>query len=157
LPLDSKTEHADKLRGLGAGGDDYITKPFHPEELMARIESAMRRRNKTAKNPNPAAAGANTLEKGALTLDIIAVRAFVDGVNMELPPKEFAVLLLLAQNEGKSVSSEQIYETVWKAQPVGYKNALKTVVSRLRDKMEATEFDIVTTRGADAGYMFTKS
>jgi DNA-binding response OmpR family regulator len=147
LFLTAKTEYADRVRGLSGGGDDYITKPFHPEELMARIESAMRRRSRSKTS-------AGTLTKGGLTLDVVAMRAFVNGAAIDLSPKEFAVLLLLARSEGKILSPEQLYEAVWNAPPIGHKNAVKTTVSRLRDKLSETDCDIVTSRGADAGYMF---
>ena len=145
--LTAKAEHEDRVRGLNTGGDDYITKPFHPEELIARIAAAMRRRG-MGKIP------AKTIEKGGLTLDIIAAQAFVDSRDLNLTPKEFALLLMLVQNEDVTMSAEQIYESVWKAPLIGDNNALKTAISKLRSKIEATDFDISSHRGK--GYVFQK-
>ena len=145
--LTAKVEHSDRVRGLHTGGDDYITKPFHPEELMARIAAAMRRRGMD-KTP------AKTIEKGSITLDIIAAQAFVNNADLNLTPKEFALLLMLVQNEGSTMSAEYIYESVWKAPLIGDNNALKTAISKLRSKIEATGFDITSHRGR--GYVFQK-
>ena len=145
--LTALAQHTDRVRGLHTGGDDYITKPFHPEELMARIVAAMRRRgiDKTS---------VKTIEKGCLTLDIISAQAFAQGSDLNLTPKEFALLLMLVQNEGSTMSAEYIYESVWKAPLIGDNNALKTAISKLRSKIEATGFDITSHRGR--GYVFQK-
>jgi DNA-binding response OmpR family regulator len=144
LFLTAKTEQEDMVRGLTGGGDDYITKPFHPEELMARVGAAMRRRK--------IGVPADVLVKGALTLDIVAQTAHVNGIDLRLTQKEFALLLLLAQNEGKVMSTDLIYEKVWKAPLTGDKNAVQTAVSRLRRKMAGTGYDICSYRGK--GYAF---
>jgi DNA-binding response OmpR family regulator len=98
LFLTAKTAGGDRVRGLLTGGDDYIMKPFHPAELMARIAAVMRRR-RMEKAP------AKALVKGGLTLDIVALQAFAEGNNLSLSPKEFALLLLFAQNEDKIMSA----------------------------------------------------
>ena len=98
LFLTAKTEHKHLVRGLASGGDDYITKPFHPEELLVRIDSAMRRQS-MAKKPM------QILKKGAMTLDLASSQAFFDDSNLWLTPKEFALLFLLAQNEGEILNA----------------------------------------------------
>lgn len=148
LFLTAKTEHADRVRGLTAGGDDYIMKPFHPEELMARVAAAMRRRGMTGPSTQ-------VLARGSLTLDVVASQAFVHGSDLLLQPKEFALLLLLVQNEGQVLGAEQVYEKIWRQPMVGDKNALQAAVYRLRKKIEHTGYDIRMVRGK--GYLFEKS
>ena len=145
LFLTAKLEHENMLRGLGNGGDDYITKPFHPGELLARIDAAMRRREMD-KPP------VQTIAKGALALDIMATRAFIGGEDLALTPKEFSLLLLLVQNEGNALNAEYVYETVWKAPLIGNKNAMQTAVSKLRQKLESSDYGIEFLRGQ--GYIF---
>ena len=145
--LTLRREHESMLRGLALGGDDYIAKPFKLDELLQRVASAMRRQEMHA-------APVKTLEKGGLTLDILALQAFVDGNNLGLSPKEFMLLLLFAQNEDKTMSAEHLYEEVWKTPMAGDKNAVQTAVSKLRKKIEATDYDIFITRGK--GYTFER-
>jgi DNA-binding response OmpR family regulator len=148
LFLTAKTEHEDRVQGFLTGGDDYIIKPFHPEELMARIAAAMRRRSMDK-------VSAQMLTKGKLTLDIIAGHALIDGVDLSLQPKEFALLLLFAQNENKILSAETIYEKIWGLSMTGDKNAVQAAISRLRKKIEPTGYDIFVTRAK--GYTFEKN
>ncbi|MDR2108266.1 MAG: response regulator transcription factor [Coriobacteriales bacterium] len=146
--LTAKTEHADLVRGLACGGDDYIMKPFHHDELLARVEAAIRRR-RMDKAPT------QTLTKGALTLDIVANQAFLNNTNLLLTPKEFALLLVLVQSEGKTLSADFLYERVWKQPIAGDRSALKTAISRLRTKIAVGGFDIISQRRQ--GYTFEAS
>ena len=150
LFLTAKSEHTDRVRGFGAGGDDYIMKPFHPEELMARIAAAMRRRGM-----DRIPIQTLIITKGNLTLDIIALQAFIDGNNLNLSPKEFALLLLFAQNENITMSANYLYREVWKVPINDDKNAVQATISRLRKKIEPTGYDIYMMRGK--GYTFEKS
>ena len=145
LFLTAKLEHEDMVRGLNNGGDDYITKPFHPGELLARIDAAMRRREMD-KQP------VQTIAKGTLTLDIMATRAFIGGDDLALTPKEFSLLLLFVQSEEKALNAEYVYETVWKEPLIGNKNAMQTAVSKLRQKLEPSDYGIDFLRGQ--GYIF---
>ena len=145
LFLTAKAEHEDTVRGLYYGGDDYLTKPFHPEELLARIESIMRRRALDKKQ-------AQTITRGTLVLDIVATQAFVEGEDLLLTPKEFSLLVLLAQNEEVVLSADFVYESVWKAPLVGDKNSMQAIVSKLRQKLEDSAYSIDTVRGK--GYVF---
>ena len=145
LFLTAKLEHENMVRGLEGGGDDYITKPFHPGELLARIDAAMRRREMD-KLP------VQTIAKGTLALDIMATRAFIGGDDLALTPKEFSLLLLLVQNEGNALNAEYVYETVWNAPLIGNKNAMQTAVSKLRQKLEPSDYGIDFLRGQ--GYIF---
>ena len=148
LFLTSKIEHEDMVQGLKFGGDDYITKPFHLDELLARIDSVMRRRNMD-KNP------VQMITKGTLTLDIVATQAFIGNVDLALTPKEFSLLLLLVQNEGTVLSAEFMYEKAWHQPLNGDKNSLKSIFSRLRQKIEPTGYNIQSLRGQ--GYVFAKN
>lgn len=148
LFLTAKVGHEDMVRGLTGGGDDYISKPFHPEELLARVSAAMRRR-KMDRPP------VQTLVKGDLTLDIVASQAFLNTVNLSLTPKEFCLLLLLMQKEGKAVCAEVLYEKVWKAPLLGDKNAIQAAVSKLRQKLEPSGYTIHSQRGQ--GYIFCEN
>ena len=143
LFLTAKTEQADTLRGLNSGGDDYITKPFHPKELLARVEAVMRRRNMTDK-----------LKKGSLTLDVLAAQAFVGNTDLLLQPREFAALHMLVQREGEIVSAETLYEKAWGRPLAGDRNTLQVTVSKLRKKLVPAGYDIAAERGK--GYIFTK-
>ncbi|HQC35548.1 MAG TPA: response regulator transcription factor [Bacillota bacterium] len=115
----------DVIRGLEAGGDDYLTKPYDFGVLTARIEALLRRAGRVPEK----------LSKGMLDFDIRASRAFLCGEDMLLTQKEFAVLLVLAENEGRPLSSEYIYRSVWKQTDAGGESAVKTVVSRIRKKL----------------------
>jgi DNA-binding response OmpR family regulator len=148
LFLTAKTEQENLIKGLEYGGDDYITKPFKLEELLARVGAAMRRREK-AQIP------AKTLSFGNLTLDILASQASMDGISLLLQPKEFALLLLFAQNENKTMNADYLYSEVWKTPMNKDKNAIKTAIYRLRKKIEPAGYDIVMSRGK--GYTFEKS
>ena len=147
LFLTAKTEHEDMVRGLATGGDDYITKPFHAEELLARINAVMRRR----KMDIPL----KRITKGRLTLNLVSDRAFVDGGDLLLSQKEFSILCLLIQNEGSVLGAEHIYESVW-GQSIGNdKNAVQMAISRLRAKITPAGYGISVIRGS--GYLFSKT
>jgi DNA-binding response OmpR family regulator len=125
--LTAKTADEDRYRGLGVG-DDYITKPFAPAELTARVQAALTRRARQRRQKN-------ALQKGALRMDMLSGQAFLRGEDLHLTQKEFAVLLLLAQNTGATVSAATLYESVWKAPLSDDSQSLRTVVSRLRRKL----------------------
>ncbi len=147
LFLTAKTEQADILRGLALGGDDYITKPFHPKELLARVEAVMRRRNMT---DTPA----QILRKGALTLDVVAAQAFIEDADCFLQPREFAALLMLVQREGEIIDAETLYEKAWGRPLAGDRNSLQVTISKLRKKIKPVGYDIAVVRSK--GYVFTK-
>ncbi len=146
LFLTSCSEHADKIRGLSIGGDDYITKPFMLEELIQRVAAVMRRR--VMKNP----AKEVVLTLGNLTLDITSSRAFVNDKDILLTYKEFLLLLHFARNENKYFSAEHLYERLWKQTPNNDYNAVKIQVSKIRKKLEKSDYTISAVRGK--GYQF---
>ena len=152
LLLTALDESADIVRGLQAGGDDYLAKPYDNDVLLARVESLLRRASRVP----------NTLTIGPLTLDIIAGRVFLDSPNSNtnlhqdllLTSKEFAILLLLAQNEGLILSPESIYQNVWKLPLADSTNTLHATISTLRKKIEPSGYTIKVKR--DHGYKFEK-
>jgi DNA-binding response OmpR family regulator len=135
------------IEGLRIGGDDYITKPYDLDELVARIEAFLRRRTQ-ARQPW------REITCGDLLLDILASQAFLGGEDMLLTPKEFALLLVLVQNESKALSPKFLYEEVWHRPAWEETRAVTTNISRLRKKFgeRGEEYQILSERGK--GYMF---
>jgi DNA-binding response OmpR family regulator len=129
LFLTAKTERADKLAGLRAGGNDYLTKPYDIDELRAKVANFMAL---VAEGRSRAA----TVKVGPLTLDARSGRASLDGVDLMLKPKEFGLLMVLAENEGRVVAAEDLYEKVWNLPPNGDTRALWPHLSKLRTKLQ---------------------
>ena len=154
LFLTAKREHADMMKGLMTGGDDYLMKPFHPDALVAKVASAARRR---AMDKIIVEAPAKTLSAGNLSLDFAAIQAFVNGVDLLLTPKEFALLRLFAENENTVLGNELIYEKVWNAPLMGDIRALQKRVSALRAKLKDSGSDHMITTVYGNGYLFEKT
>lgn len=150
LFLTSSIEDEDKVRGLDSGGDDYITKPYKLKEMLSRVRAAMRRRDMEAvKSP-----ARTSITLGPLTLDVVTSEAHFDNKeNMRLTPKEFAVLLLMVQNEGRTLTNAQIYEGVWKKSLNDDPGALLRHISSINKKLEESggAASLVNVRGK--GYM----
>jgi len=147
-----RSEVSDMTASLGIGGDYYITKPFDREELIAVVQSLLRRdanaRNKIAEG--------FIMKKDKLMLDIEKRKAYVDGCDIELTSKEFAVLLILMRNENREVAYEAIYEYAWGMPLNDDIVALRQLILRLRKKTgeESTDsFSILNKHGK--GYTFT--
>jgi len=154
LFLTGKSGTSDKISGLGAGGDYYLTKPFDIKEFIAVVQSLLRRvdiiREKIAETA--------VIAKGSLMLKTDERKAFVNGRDAELTSKEFAVLLMLVQNEEKEMSGEAIYMNVWGASMNNDANAIRLTISRLKKKLDeenAVDFNIFTKYGG--GYTFTRT
>ena len=148
--LTAKAEQEDRIKGLEYGGDDYITKPFKLEEMLARVGAAMRRREKEAKK-----LPVQTVTRGPLTLDVVANRALLYGVDMGLKPKEFSLLFVLVQNEGRDISTKELYETAWHLPANDDTRTLWQHISKLRKKLSTSDdglFSIESVYGA--GYRF---
>ena len=135
----------DVIVGLRTGGDDYLPKPFKFDILEARIEALLRR----------AARVPETIVKGSLKLDIAANQAFLDGIDLLLTQKEFSLLLLFVQHEGRVMSAEYLYEKVWGQSMSEGSNAVKFQVSRLRKKLTGSGYSITAERGE--GYCFARA
>lgn len=144
--LDEKNEI---IEGLVAGGNDYITKPYDVDEFLARIKAQLR----LAQMNRLAVEQSKTLKRGPLTLDTVAMRAYLDGEDMLLSGREFSVLLFLLKNEGKILSAEEIYEGVWNQPLAGNVSALWKCISRLKGKLSGCEDEISLMSFRHQGYM----
>ena len=129
IVLSARTAEADKVAALDLGADDYVTKPFGPEELLARIRAALRRRNADAVRTG-------TLQAGALTIDFDRHRVLRDGIEIRLTPKEFDLLTLLARNHDRVLTHRAILKAIWGGNAVEQPEHLWTLMSQLRKKIE---------------------
>ena len=134
IMLTAKSESADKILGLNAGADDYVTKPFDPAEVRARVRSQLRRYTRLGSAPEPVKEGRFTL--GPITLDEEDKSVTVDGEPVALTPIEYHILRLLIRRPGRVYSSAQIYEQVWNEAPLGAENAVSVHIRHLRQKIE---------------------
>ena len=136
--LSAKTEDADKILGLNIGADDYVTKPFSPLELGARVKSQLRRYTKLgtmAENTE------NVFRTGGLVVDDDKKQVTVDGENIRLTPMEFNILCFLVRNAGKVYSIEQIYESIWNEEAIGVDNTVAVHIRHIREKIEINPKD----------------
>ena len=129
--ISAKSQSLDKITGLNAGADDYITKPFEPLELVARVKSNLRRYTKFA----------NLVEEDSIVIDGLIINnktkeVTLDGEQIKLTPIEYNLLLFLAKNKGQVFSFFQIYENVWKEPFDGYEKKVVVHISHIRDKIE---------------------
>lgn len=131
LFLSSKNDELDKILGLAVGGDDYVTKPFSPKEVAYRVKAQLRR---TAYRKNEAVN--EPIKIGTLTLDTDGCRAMKDGKDMELTAKEFEILQYLAENKGRVISRERLYEAIWNEDSFGCDNTVMVHIRHLREKLE---------------------
>lgn len=132
--ISAKSEDADKILGLNVGADDYVTKPFNPLELVARVKSQLRRYTSlgsTVKNENEA-----IYATGGLAINDDLKEVTVDGETVKLTPIEYNILLLLVKNQGKVFSIEQIYESIWNEDAIGADNTVAVHIRHIREKIE---------------------
>ena len=133
LLLTAKSETEDKVLGLNVGADDYITKPFVPVEVLARVRSHLRRYDRLGAKPME---DSGTITIGGIVLDDRAKTVAVDADEVSLTPIEYEILKLLMENPGKVYSTRTIYETVWQENPYGSENAVAVHIRHLREKIE---------------------
>ncbi len=132
IMLSAKSEDYDKITGLSAGADDYITKPFNPLELIARVKSQLRRYIDLGSIEKKA----KVYKSGGLVVDEEGKTVFVDGEQIPVTPIEFGILSLLTENAGKVFSIEQIYEAVWEEVAYNPENTVAVHIRRIREKIE---------------------
>ena len=130
--LTAKSEDSDKVLGLNVGADDYITKPFNPLEVSARVNSQLRRYLKLGSHVEDK----EVYEIGGILLDDRKKEVTVDGETISLTPKEFEILKLMMSDPGKVFSPKQIYTTIWKEDPYGADNTVAVHIRHLREKIE---------------------
>ena len=131
IMISAKSQDTDKIMGLNVGADDYVTKPFNPLELVARVKSNLRRYVKLGNIPEE-----NSIVIDGLEINDNKKEVKVDGENVKLTPIEYNILLFLAENKGRVFSIEQIYENVWKEPFDGYEKKVVVHISHIRDKIE---------------------
>ncbi|MBR5708340.1 MAG: response regulator transcription factor [Oscillospiraceae bacterium] len=134
LLLTAKSETGDKVLGLNVGADDYITKPFDPSEVLARVRSHLRRYTRLGAKPEAEKPTRHTV--GPISLDEEAKTVTLDGEYVSLTPTEFSILRLLIRHPGRVYSTAQIYELVWNEAPIGSEGAVSVHIRHLRQKLE---------------------
>ena len=144
--LTARREETDRIRGLSLGADDYLTKPFSPQELSLRVTGLLRRLG------SPAVTAGSTLSAGAISIDRSAHRATIHGEELSLTATEYKLLLTLVERRGRVQSRPQLLEIVWEAQPDIQTRTVDMHVQRLRTKLGEAGKMIETVRGF--GYRF---
>lgn len=134
IMLSAKSEDYDKIMGLNIGADDYVTKPFNPLELIARVRSQLRRYNLLGSAPGIATD--KVLRSGGLVINDDLKTVTVDGEEVSLTPTEYGILKLLTENAGRVYSIEQIYEAVWNEEAYNPENTVAVHIRRIREKIE---------------------
>lgn len=132
--LSAKSEDADKILGLNIGADDYITKPFNPLELVARVKSHLRRYMQLGSTTIKESEAIYTV--GGLAINDDLKEVTVDGEQVKLTPIEYNILLLLVKHQGKVFSIDQIYENIWNENAVGVDNTVAVHIRHIREKIE---------------------
>ncbi len=134
--LTAKSEDTDKVLGLNIGADDYITKPFNPIEVLARVKSQLRRYTTLGGKTPAQTAEDGVLRNGSILMDDEAKSVTVDGEPVSLTPIEYNILRLLMKNLGRVYSTAQIYEQVWNDPALGSENTVAVHIRHLREKIE---------------------
>ncbi|TGY97930.1 VanR-ABDEGLN family DNA-binding response regulator [Petralouisia muris] len=137
IMLTAKDEEIDKIRGLMLGADDYMTKPFRPLELVARVKAQLRRYKRYNNSPVPEAQDSSLLVHGGLVMNVKTHECQLDEKPLVLTPTEFSILKILCERKGEVVSSEELFHGVWKDEYYSKSNNTITVhIRHLREKMK---------------------
>lgn len=138
IMLSAKSEDYDKINGLNVGADDYVTKPFNPMELIARVNSQIRRYTKLGSMEK---IEENVYSTGDLIINDNTKQVLVEGNEVKLTPTEYNILKFLTKNKGKVYSIEQIYENVWEEECYGAENIIAVHIRHIREKIEINPRD----------------
>ncbi|WP_342527587.1 response regulator transcription factor [Chryseomicrobium sp. FSL W7-1435] len=133
IMLSAKSEDTDKIHGLSVGADDYVTKPFHPMELIARVKSQLRRYTKLGTYEGIT----SVIEKDGLVLNQESKVVTLEGEPLKLTPTEFKITELFMRNQGRVFSIPEIYERVWQEPAYNAENIVAVHIRKIREKMEA--------------------
>ncbi|KFL43153.1 PhoB family transcriptional regulator [Lysinibacillus sp. BF-4] len=133
IMLSAKAEDSDKIHGLSVGADDYVTKPFHPLELLARVKSQLRRYVQLGTYEKDD----DVIEIDGLCLDEVGKEVIVDGEPVQLTPIEYKITELLMRNAGRVFSTREIYERVWNEEAYNAENIVAVHIRKIREKIEA--------------------
>ncbi len=133
IMLSAKTEDSDKVLGLSMGADDYISKPYTPQVLVARVKSQLRR---YLELNNAESTNTGIIKNGALSLDTGAKQLFINGNDVKLTSTEYKIMEFLMHNLGLVFSADKIYESVWKEDSFGAENTVMVHIRRIREKIE---------------------
>lgn len=135
LMVSARKEDIDKIRGLGLGADDYITKPFNPLEVVARVKTQLRRYQRYNNSKQNQTIVKNEYDIRGLIINRDSHKCFLFGKEISLTPIEFSILWYLCEHQGKVVSSEELFEAVWKEKYLDNNNTVMAHIGRLREKM----------------------
>ncbi len=141
IMLTAKSEDTDKIMGLSLGADDYITKPFNPMELVARVKSQLRRYLQLGSQTVTPSTNQDILEVNGLRINTATKQVFVDGKEVRLTPTEFKILSLLMRNKGRVFSISDIYENVWDEPGYNAENTVAVHIRKIREKIEINPRD----------------
>ncbi|MEO1262790.1 MAG: response regulator transcription factor [Bacteroidota bacterium] len=157
LMLTARSEEIDKVLGLEMGADDYLTKPFSVREFIARVKAIFRRMEQWQQRTVPTSNSDSLLQFGELAIDLDKRKVTIQSKRVELSPKEFDLLSLMASNPGKSYDRSRLLDLVWGYEFEGYEHTVNSHINRLRGKIEpdiAKPIYILTTWGV--GYRFNE-
>lgn len=132
--VSAKKEDVDKMRGLGLGADDYMTKPFSPNELVARVKAHISRYERLSSGNRPT--DRDIIEARGISIDKTSRKVYVNGKEVEFTSKEYELLLLLANNPNRVFSKEELFERIWGLDPIGGIATVTVHIRRLREKIE---------------------
>ena len=141
IMLTAKSEDTDKIMGLSLGADDYITKPFNPMELVARVKSQLRRYLQLGSQTVTSSTNQDILEVNGLRINTATKQVFVDGKEVRLTPTEFKILSLLMRNTGRVFSISDIYDNVWDEPGYNAENTVAVHIRKIREKIEINPRD----------------
>lgn len=135
LMVTARLEDADKVRGLGLGADDYISKPFSPTEMVARVKANLAQYERL-KNAGAEGEKADTIQIGSINANLLTHRVYVDGIELQLKNKEYELLVFLMSNPDIVFSKEHLYERIWGMDSFGDLKTVTVHINRLREKIE---------------------